>query len=328
MKKLTLLFGIPCLFIVSNTEGQIYMNSSGNVGIGNLASSTYVFQINSYKKSIILSSMSSVLIDPAGGYYGPSIAPNSNQTCDLGDPSYYWNNLYVKYVNGSLYTGSDSRFKENIKPLANALDLVTQLDGVSFDVKKEFAYNDEYITEQAEIDKLEQERKNKYGFIAQDLQSIVPGAVRIEDSTGYLSVEYTQLIPILTEAIKEQQALIVSLQADIESLYYEMASVKKGSALYTDIHQENNQRTTMLYQNIPNPFSHNTEIEYFIEKMDNEASIIIYDMQGLQKKVYKIYSQGKGSINIYGKELKPGMYLYTLLVDGMEVETKKMILTE
>ena len=51
-------------------------------------------------------------------------------------------------------------------------------------------------------------------------------------------------------------------------------------------------------------------------------------MQGLQKKAFNITSKGKASILINGSELQAGMYLYTLIVDGKEVDTKKMILTE
>jgi len=51
-------------------------------------------------------------------------------------------------------------------------------------------------------------------------------------------------------------------------------------------------------------------------------------MQGVQINSYAINERGYSSIKIQGNELKPGMYLYTLIVDGKEVGTKRMILTE
>ena len=51
-------------------------------------------------------------------------------------------------------------------------------------------------------------------------------------------------------------------------------------------------------------------------------------MQGLQLKSYVIFTKGKSDITINGNEFQPGMYLYTLIVDGREIGTKRMILTE
>lgn len=60
------------------------------------------------------------------------------------------------------------------------------------------------------------------GFIAQELRPIVPEAVSgIEgdlEKGETLGVAYTTLIPVLTKAIQEQQALIKQLQKDIEIL--------------------------------------------------------------------------------------------------------------
>jgi len=51
-------------------------------------------------------------------------------------------------------------------------------------------------------------------------------------------------------------------------------------------------------------------------------------MTGLQLKEYQITTQGEGSISIYGSDLKPGMYLYSLIIDKKEIDTKRMILTK
>jgi len=51
-------------------------------------------------------------------------------------------------------------------------------------------------------------------------------------------------------------------------------------------------------------------------------------MTGLQLKEYQISNKGDGSIQINGSELKPGMYLYSLIIDKKEIDTKRMILTK
>ena len=55
------------------------------------------------------------------------------------------------------------------------------------------------------------------GFIAQQLEEIVPTAVHTR-SDGYKTVKYEKVVPILVQAIKEQQSLIEQLTARIEAL--------------------------------------------------------------------------------------------------------------
>lgn len=83
-----------------------------------------------------------------------------------------------------------------------------------------------------------------------------------------------------------------------------------------------------LFQNNPNPFSSITEIKYFVPQETNSAILYVFDMKGVIIKTLPIVSKGQGIISINGYELNPGMYIYSLLVDGKEVDTKRMILTE
>ena len=54
----------------------------------------------------------------------------------------------------------------------------------------------------------------------------------------------------------------------------------------------------------------------------------IYDMNGIQLKTIAINQKGNGSITINGSELRPGLFFYSLIADGKEIDTKRMILTE
>ena len=57
------------------------------------------------------------------------------------------------------------------------------------------------------------------------------------------------------------------------------------------------------------------------------ANLYIYNMQGVQIKIIPINDRANGNVVINGNELSPGMYLYSLIADGKEVDTKRMILT-
>ena len=95
---------------------------------------------------------------------------------------------------------SDKRLKENIKPIESALDKAMKLQGVTFDWKE----NDSIL-----------DIKEDIGFIAQDVQKVVPELVR-ENDNGMLSMRHQGIAPILLEAIKELKAEIEELKKQIK----------------------------------------------------------------------------------------------------------------
>ncbi|GHT62018.1 hypothetical protein FACS189451_05370 [Bacteroidia bacterium] len=83
---------------------------------------------------------------------------------------------------------------------------------------------------------------------------------------------------------------------------------------------------SVLAQNTPNPFTNQTEIKYFVAPGVKNAYIYIFDMQG--KLLQKINAAtGQNSVTVQGSTLQAGIYLYSLVADGREVDTKRMILT-
>jgi hypothetical protein len=77
------------------------------------------------------------------------------------------------------------------------------------------------------------------GFIAQDVLDIVPESVRYDEHNDIYSMEYTALIPVLVEGMKEQQEIIEKLQKNIEQLKQEnynlRASVEELEELKADV---------------------------------------------------------------------------------------------
>ncbi|MDR0541020.1 MAG: T9SS type A sorting domain-containing protein [Dysgonamonadaceae bacterium] len=68
-------------------------------------------------------------------------------------------------------------------------------------------------------------------------------------------------------------------------------------------------------------------IRYFLPADVRSASVCIFDMQG---KILKKMDAPAGAqtLTVKGSELREGMYLYTLIADAKEVDTKRMILTK
>jgi hypothetical protein len=94
---------------------------------------------------------------------------------------------------------SDITLKTNIKPIQGALEIITKLQGVSFTWKED--------TEMSKMTNL----KDDIGFIAQEVQKIIPDLVRKNDN-GLLSLRDKGITALLVEAIKEQQRQIDELK--------------------------------------------------------------------------------------------------------------------
>lgn len=110
-------------------------------------------------------------------------------------------------------TTSDITFKTNINQIESASNKIMRIEGVSFNFRNE-EYPDMGLPE-----------GSHYGFIAQDLKEILPDLVN-EGSDGKLSVAYTEMIPILLEAFKEQEIIIAEKQVLISNLETENADIR------------------------------------------------------------------------------------------------------
>ena len=100
-------------------------------------------------------------------------------------------------VNGDVTVSSDARLKANIISLGATLSKLLNIDGKTYTVKKNGA--------------------QKIGVLAQDIQAVFPELVS-EDKEGMLSVNYQGLIPVLINALKEQEEKIVKQQTEINHL--------------------------------------------------------------------------------------------------------------
>lgn len=98
---------------------------------------------------------------------------------------------------------SDERFKMNILPIKNALDVVKALNGVSF----------EWRDNGSELDLKE---LPQIGFIAQEVEKVIPTLV-CTNPEGYKSIYYANLVAVLVEAIKDQQNQIEALRQKLIS---------------------------------------------------------------------------------------------------------------
>lgn len=82
-----------------------------------------------------------------------------------------------------------------------------------------------------------------------------------------------------------------------------------------------------LQQNYPNPFNPVTKIDYSLLKA-SDVKIIVYDILGreVQTLVNDKFNAGNYTINFNGENLSSGIYFYSMLIDGVLFNTKRMVL--
>jgi hypothetical protein len=136
---------------------------------------------------------------------------------------------------------------------------------------------------------------------------------------GTKAVAYTDLIGVLIEGMKEQQV-------QIESLRYQLGK-QNGKANAREV-LEDELLASYLVQNYPNPFTASTSVRYNVANTTKTASIMIFDMAGTLLRTYDNIQKGDATITIEAGELNAGMYMYSLIVDGVELDSKRMILTK
>jgi len=100
-------------------------------------------------------------------------------------------------VSGDVVVSSDARLKSNIVSLGSTLSRLLLIDGKSYTMKKD--------------------GKQKIGVLAQDIREVFPELVT-EDDNEMLAVNYQGLVPVLINALKEQNDKIANQQSEIDVL--------------------------------------------------------------------------------------------------------------
>ncbi|MES2799434.1 MAG: tail fiber domain-containing protein [Bacteroidota bacterium] len=264
------------------------------------------------------------------------------------------------YANGNILSTSDINLKENVSQLANADQILNDLNPVTFDYKQNGIYQ-----------RMHMPQNLQYGLIAQEVETILPTLIKDGhfpaeyDSLGnvvaaaieFKTMNYEGLIPILVKAHQEQGTQIDSLQTANEDLQEQVTDLNdrltqlenclsgilpflcqmNQSAIQSTpeemqekiAHEINvtlsNRNNIILNQNVPNPFAESTVITYSIPSTVGKAQIHFYDGQGKLINSVDINERGNGSLNVFANDLSTGVYTYSLVADGQIVATKRMV---
>jgi len=178
---------------LDGTSGRLYLNKSAES-----YSDNYPKPSSSWSASEIWNNgvpymppVSTSVISLSGDKVGIGVVPTIDSTYKL--------NVDGNIKCHNLFQTSDKRYKKNIQHLDTALELIDGIDPVSYNT--------------------ENDSKTKYGFIAQDLEGIIPNIVNIPSDTNDLySIDYISMIPLLTKSIQELSNIINNQQKEINEL--------------------------------------------------------------------------------------------------------------
>lgn len=161
-------------------------------GKNELGNNKLVIENSASNTPLVYGDFANDYLSIGGDLYTELLRPKTDITYDLGNGSFRWRAVYA--LNGTVQT-SDRRHKKNIQDLGYGLQEVLEMRAVSYEWKHDSS------------------GQTKVGFIAQELEQIVPEVVVVgSDSLHTRGVNYAELIPVLVKAIQEQEQVIGQLK--------------------------------------------------------------------------------------------------------------------
>lgn len=210
-----------------------------------------------------------------------------------------------------VYLGSDRRFKKDIQKFENGIDILKKIDVYSYNYRQDI-YKTEVADSLGKREKYEFPTTKQHGVIAQELEKVMPEAVKM-NADGYYTVNYVALIPILIQSVKNQQL-------ELENLRSELANSNAQAKINQNLNAQNS--STIL--NIsPNPTDNDITVTYDLKQTISSCSIIVYDINGttlLNNSANT--SVGTHTTNFSVSSLKTGSYFVGLVINGQVIYSK------
>lgn len=219
--KITILsFSLFLIHINAQAQVKVLPQNKVVVGCSWCTSQTEAFAVKGSSYFIESPALSGLSIKNElwnGSFNLTGIIPQWNSSTLLGTDAnrFLEVNTTHLYVDGVFIT-SDAKLKTNIQKMASksALEMVLKLNAYTYNFTSA-NYNNAHKDMLPALLKM---GENQVGFMAQEVKEVLPQLVHEDQQNGGLSINYVQLIPLLLESIKEQQAQIEELKKQIAEL--------------------------------------------------------------------------------------------------------------
>lgn len=160
--------------------------------------------------------------------------------------------------------------------------------------------------------------KSYYALDVNAVKQSFPALI-IKDAKGNEYVNYTQLVPILVQAIKELKTELDDLKEAVAS-----SGTRKVNAATNIATNTLDEGWGSISQNTPNPFTGQSTVRVSVPDDASDAYVDILTLNGASVKRIPV-SNGLSEVSLSSFDFAPGTYLYTLVVNGKVSETRRMI---
>lgn len=244
-------------------------------------------------------------------------------------------------------TLSDGRFKKDMNEEVPGLSFITRLRPVNYSldleaIEKSISSGEGQNSNQM-LKNSEAINQRHTGFVAQEVEKLSKelnfdfgGVDKPQNDQDHYGLRYAEFVVPLVKAVQELAMRdsvnvheIIDLKEQNNLLKNELVELKKLMLELKAGMSGNSGRGSIAYleQNRPNPFNGNTTIRYYVPTDIASASVNITDSKGTLVKTFNI-NKGEGTLNINGAALPSGTYNCTLLVDGKQVDSRKMVIVK
>ncbi|MBR6370035.1 MAG: tail fiber domain-containing protein [Bacteroidaceae bacterium] len=255
-------------------------------------------------------------------YFDTAPKANDNIIATFGNGQMEVRSVFATSYN----TMSDTRLYENIEQVTEGcLDDIMKLNVLRYDINLQNKGTSPTLPDSSVLNTypaaspVRQSNESRHiGLSGQDVQQVYPDIVT-ENSKGYLSINYIEIIPILVQSIKE-------MKEETDRLNNELSGMRQALLMSAD--RDIRGTGAVLRHNSPNPFKDNTVIDCYIPESVRQATLLIYDVNGRQADSIEIADRGEVSLSVSAKNLYAGIWFYSLVADKCVTGISKMLITE
>ena len=254
---------------------------------------------------------------------------------------------------------SDGRVKKNIRAAVPGLEFIKKLQPVTYTMDldaidkimdtKRREYEDPAHARIEEESRKAKEKIIYTGFIAQDVEKAAKsigfdfsGVDAPQNDKSLYGLRYAEFVVPLVKSVQELNEKDASLQKQVDLLTEQNKSLQEqvnqlSELVFLFLNKDNSEPlpdsrsssvpNASLGQIMPNPFTSSATISYSLPQSFRSAKIVITAMSGQELRKFPISGAEAGSITITAGSLSSGIYYYSLYVDDMLVDTKKMIVS-
>jgi hypothetical protein len=326
----------------------LYGNTSGNYNVG-VGDNTGTNSSTGSKNTFIGSHADAV----SAGYYTNSTALGSYALI-TGDDMVRVGDANVTTIGGTVnWTSlSDMRVKKNIQRNVPGLTFIKLLKPVTYNMDISSYYSilqptnmkdAPALTEEQLQSRKAKEAKTYTGLLAQDVETAAKsigyefsGVDIPKNKNDVYGIRYAEFVAPLITAAQELSATQDNLKTEIADMRDKMnAALQEIETLRTNASGGNPSNLftaptdlqAYLEQNTPNPYNSATSIRYHMPSLTSRGQVVVTNLSGQLLKTYVV--NGKiGRVGVGRGELATGTYVYTLIMNGKRIDSKKMIVTK